>query len=410
MRLLILSISHAPEVTGTGKYTGEMAAWLAARGHAVKVIAAPPYYPAWRIFDGYSGLRYRREVRDGVEVRRCPLYVPSHPTGPRRLLHLASFALSSAPAALWEGWRWRPDVVISVEPTLGSAPAALLAARLAGAASWLHVQDLEIEAAFGLGLLSAGRAASWALGLDRRLTLGFDRVSTISRGMDRRLREKGVSPERLVSFPNWADTGRLRPDPSAGAAFRRGLGVSDETFLVLHAGNMGRKQGLEAMVEAARLSLDPKILFLLVGDGMERAALEAQAKGFSNVRFHPPVADGEMPGLLAAADLHLVVQKRGGADLAMPSKLAWSLAVGGRVVVTADPDTDLGRLSSEHPGIYELSPPEDPAALARAVKEAASRPRGPHAPARAYAESFFSKEPILKAFEKELLALAAGRK
>src|SRR6266481_5846474 len=133
MRLLIYGLNHAPEPTGIGRYTGEMAAWLAARGHDLRVIAAPPYYPAWRVVAGHSGWRWRRERRDGALVFRCPLYVPPRPRGATRLLHLASFAVSSLPVALVEAIAWRPELVFAVAPALASAPGALLAARLAGA-------------------------------------------------------------------------------------------------------------------------------------------------------------------------------------------------------------------------------------------------------------------------------------
>src|SRR5689334_15562358 len=111
MRLLIYGLNHAPEPTGIGKYTGEMVAWLAGRGHDVRVIAAPPYYPAWRIAEGSSGWLWRGERRDGARVVRCPLYVPQRPSGKTRLLHLASFAATSLPVALAQAVAWRPQLV-----------------------------------------------------------------------------------------------------------------------------------------------------------------------------------------------------------------------------------------------------------------------------------------------------------
>ncbi|MGK9797801.1 colanic acid biosynthesis glycosyltransferase WcaI, partial [Salmonella enterica subsp. enterica] len=88
-------------------YTGEQARWFAARGHEVRVVTAPPYYPAWRVGTGYRAWQYRREQHDGVQVWRAPLWVPSRPSGLKRVLHLASFAASSVPCLLAQ-WRWRP--------------------------------------------------------------------------------------------------------------------------------------------------------------------------------------------------------------------------------------------------------------------------------------------------------------
>jgi len=140
MRVLVCGMNYAPEPVGIGRYTAEMAEWLAERGHEVRVVAAPPHYPAWKVGSGYRGWAYVRETIRGVDVFRCPLWVPSNPERPTRLLHFLSFALSSFPVVLAQAF-WRPDVVFAVEPTLLCAPGALASARLAGARSWLHVQD-----------------------------------------------------------------------------------------------------------------------------------------------------------------------------------------------------------------------------------------------------------------------------
>lgn len=298
-------------------------------------------------------------------------------------------------------------MVFAVAPALICAPDAWLAARLCGARTWLHVQDFEIGAAGELGLLPswAVRAAAAA---ERRIMGLFDRVSSISGAMARRLAEKGVSPERVRLFPNWVDTERFRPHREAGADYRRRWNIPSDVFLVLYAGNMGRKQGLDSLLgAAARLKDRNKILFALAGDGSERKALESRAAGMENVRFFPLMPEEEMPSLLNAADLHLVLQRRGAADLVMPSKLAAILAVGGRALVTADAATELGILAGENPGIYEMVSPEDEEALSRAVERAAGWPSTPCLPARAYAVEHLSRTGILGALEKDLSSLAA---
>ena len=157
MKLLLYSLNYAPEPVGIGKYSGELAEWLAAQGHEVRVITAVPYFPQWRARDN----RYRREQRQGVSVLRCPLWVPRRPSGLTRLLHLASFAISSLPVLIGQ-WRWRPELVLTVAPAFFCAPGTLLLAKLCGSRtrSWLHIQDFELDAAFELGLLK-GR---WLLG------------------------------------------------------------------------------------------------------------------------------------------------------------------------------------------------------------------------------------------------------
>jgi colanic acid biosynthesis glycosyl transferase WcaI len=124
MKILIYGLNYAPELTGAGKYTAEMAEALAARGHDVRVVCAPPYYPEWKVADGFSWWRGRRETLRGVEVARAPLWVPKRPNGVKRLMHLASFAAASLPALVSHA-RWRPQVVMTIAPSLLNAPAAL---------------------------------------------------------------------------------------------------------------------------------------------------------------------------------------------------------------------------------------------------------------------------------------------
>src|SRR6266576_4194403 len=163
MRVLICGINFAPEPVGIGKYTGEMAEWLAGRGHEVRVVTAIPHNPWWRVPPGFRAWRYTREqsfqvspLRESrsqrtsaarVDVFRCPLWVPKSPSGLRRLCHLASFGLSSLPTTLWQR-TWRPDLVFVVEPTLFCSLQALLVAAWSGAKTWLHIQDFEVDAAF----------------------------------------------------------------------------------------------------------------------------------------------------------------------------------------------------------------------------------------------------------------------
>ena len=192
MKIVLLSMNFAPELTGVGKYSGELSDALVARGHEVAVACAPPYYPRWSLQEGYSNRSYsRQQPAPGLTVFRCPVWLPKRLGGLSRLLHLASFAISSFPLLLWLVL-WRPAVFFIVAPALFSAPAGLLAARLAGAKAWLHVQDLEMDAAFKLGMLKGNLIRSVMRSAERRLMRGFDVVSTIFRRMLRQLASKGV--------------------------------------------------------------------------------------------------------------------------------------------------------------------------------------------------------------------------
>ena len=292
MKILIYGINYAPELTGTGKYTAELAEWLAARGHEVSVVTAPPYYPQWRVHEGYRGSRYAKETRRGVTVRRAPLWVPERPGGAKRLVHLASFALSSLPSLLRAAMR-RPDIILVVEPALFCAPAAWLTARLTGARAWLHIQDFEVDAAFELGLLKGGALRSMVKRAERWLMRRFDRVSTISNRMLDLALSKGIDPARAVLLPNWIDVNAITP-LAEGGDYRAQLGIPDNAIVALYSGNMGGKQGLQILADVARrLNREDRLWFLFCGQGPERAALEEKC-GFSwrhwqpkRIRFRP---------------------------------------------------------------------------------------------------------------------------
>lgn len=317
MKFLIYGINYAPELTGTGKYTGEMAQWLAAQGHEVRVITAPPYYPQWRVLPGWSGWRWRKEP-DAVTVWRCPLYVPSRPSTLKRLVHLASFAVSSLFPLLGQR-RWRPDVIIGIAPTLFCVPGIRLLARLSGAHTVLHIQDFEVDAMLGLDMAGGGRGtlARLAAAFERSCLHQVDTVSTISRSMMNNAIAKGVPESRVMFFPNWSEVARFRAVSDADvAALRQQLGLPTDRNVLLYSGNVGEKQGLENVIAAAARFRDRPWLFAIVGEGGSRARLEKMVaeRQLDNVRFLPLQP---YDALLALADCHLVIQRRGGRGAAV---------------------------------------------------------------------------------------------
>ena len=402
MKILLYGINYSPELTGIGKYSGEMARWLAAQGHEVRVVTAPPYYPDWKVWPGFAAWRFSKAQEDGVTVIRCPLYVPAKPSALKRLLHLASFSLSSSLAVLAQ-LRWKPERVILVVPTLFCAPQALLLAKLSGAKSVLHIQDYEVDALFGLGLAQSGGLKRFAFAAERMILRAFDRVSTISSGMLQRAGQKGVEPHKQLFFPNWSETARFQDVPRCANLLGR-LGVEPGKRVLLYSGNIGEKQGLEVVIEAAeRLASITELVFVVVGEGAGKARLLelVQHRRLSNVLFAPLQPYEDLPALLASADCHLVIQKRGAADAVLPSKLTNILAVGGNALITADPETSLGLLCDEFPGIATLVEPESVAALIDGIERTLAMPEF-NGIARDYAREYLDKERILARFVAEV--------
>ena len=404
VRILICGQNYAPELTGIGKYTAEMAEALAAGGHEVRVVCAPPYYPGWRVGEGYSAWRYTRELRGGVQVHRAPLWVPARPTGATRLLHLASFALGALPSLLRQVL-WRPDAVMAIAPNLMSVPATWVVARLAGARTWLHVQDYEVDAAFELGMLKGARLRRAALATERLLMRRFDVVSTISEKMAEHAVRKGVASTRVFRLPNWVDTTAIYP-LERPSTYREELGIPPDQKVVLYAGNMGEKQGLEILVCAvAALAGNAGITFVFCGNGPARAMLETHCAGLDNCRFLPLQPVDRLNELLNLADIHVLPQRGDAADLVMPSKLTGMFASGRAIVAMALPGTELFAAVSPR-GV--AVPPDDVEALAGAIKRLAASPAlraELGAAARGYAEATLSAAAVLSRFDARLRAL-----
>lgn len=348
MRVLIHGIDFFPEEVGTGKYTGEMAEWLATRGHEVRVVTTAPHFPQWRTFEGYCSWRYARETlisdsrsSGSLTVTRCPVWIPRDPRGLKRILYLATFAMSCVPVMLQQVF-WRPHIVLMIEPTMFCAPHVLFVAWASDSVSWLHVQDFEIDAAFRLGGLS-----SWleqiAHRAERFVIRRFDQVSTISDRMIERLWDKGVDRRRSRLVPNWVDTSAIYPMNKRTTTLRQELGLPEQAIVALYSGSMGTKQGLGLLANASRrLASRPDIHFVFCGEGPYREALLA-SKG-DNVTILPLQPTDRFNELLNLADIHLLPQLVDAADLVMPSKLTGMMASGRPVVATTGLGTEIAKV------------------------------------------------------------------
>ncbi len=412
MRILVVGINYAPDLIGVAKYNTELCEGLVSFGHEVHVVTAPPYYPDWSIPHPYRSWSYRNETITGISVTRSPVYVPEKPSGARRLLHHASFALTSSWPVISASLRWRPDVIFSVAPALMSAALPAWIARRIGAFSWLHLQDFEVDAAFDLGLLANKRLRAPMIGIEKRILQSFDCVSTISPQMLHRLAAKGVDKERTHEIRNWTDTDQIAPGKRNPNFRSELLGLDDSHFVCLYSGTMSHKQGLELIVDAAR-SLDQpgsKIRFVLCGEGPHRGVLQGSAAYLNNVQFLELQAEDRFAELLKTADVHLVPQRAEAADLVLPSKLGGILASGRPVIVMARQGTGLAE-EVEKAGV--VVPPGDVVGLAAAIRLLANDPKrcaSLGGAARRIALSKWDRTTILAEVEQVLLTVASNKK
>ncbi|WP_431111943.1 glycosyltransferase WbuB [Variovorax paradoxus] len=414
MKILLYSMNFTPELVGIGKYSGEMAQWLHEQGHDVRVIASPPFFPHWAPFEGYSAWAYRKTDWNGITVWRAPTWVPARPRALARIAHLFSFMASSMPLLLAQ-IRWKPDLVFVVEPPLFCAPAVLFFSRMLGIKSWLHIQDYEVDAAFGMGLVRGARTRRFALSVERWLLSQFSRVSTISAAMLDKARDKGIDESRLVLLPNWVDARAIFPQPAAASGvgepasgYRSTLGIPADDVVVLYAGSLGAKQGIELLADAAqRLVAAAHIHFVFCGNGPSREPLMAACASLPRVHFMDLQPAERLNELLGMADIHVLPQRADAADLVMPSKLAGMLASGKAVIVTAHAGTELSNVVS---GRGMVVAPGDADALADAIAQlAVSRPQreAMGAAARLFAETELDRNAILQRLDRELLRCVA---
>jgi colanic acid biosynthesis glycosyl transferase WcaI len=273
-----------------------------------------------------------------------------------------------------------------------------------------HVADLQPDTALDLGMVGPGRLARLLYAVERLAYRHATIVSTLTGAMRARIVAKGIPEEKVVLFADWADPRLFTLAPGQSDPIRQELGLGD-VFLVLHAGNMGVKQGLDVVLDAAQQTRsNPAIVYLLVGDGAMRPHLEARARslGLDSVRFVPLLDDERFLRVLAAADLCLVTQQRSVADVVFPSKVLTLLAAGKPVIASVTGGSAVANAIAGA-GAGMVVPPEDGGALATAVealREDLPRRERMGAAGRAYASAHWERTATLRSLTDTLERVA----
>jgi colanic acid biosynthesis glycosyl transferase WcaI len=411
-RVLLIGGNFSPEPTGIGKYNGEMIKWLAAGGYDCTVITSYPYYPEWKVQPPYDKRKnwYKKEViktEEGkggtITVYRCPQYVPAKPSGKTRIMLDASFAMSAFFKILQLLPRKKFDVVVTVVPPFHLGVLAVLYKKFKGAKFMYHIQDMQIEAARDLNMISSPKLLNMLFKLERFIFKQADVVSSISDGMMRKIGEK--AGKDIFFFPNWVDVTLFHPLEGRDA-LKTDFGFNATDKIVLYSGAIGEKQGLEAILHTAdKLRADTSLKFLICGTGPYKEKLQtmAAAMNLTNVIFFPLQPFERFNHFLNMADVHLVIQKGNASDLVMPSKLTTILAVGGLALITANSGTSLHDLVSRH-NMGILVNAEDQDALTEGIRKAVSGNVADIARnGREYAETHLSVGKIMSRFEEAVV-------
>lgn len=409
MHLLVIGINYFPEMTSVAPFTTGLCEHLVKHGHRVSVISAFPYYPQWRIYDKYRGLLYKREQINGVDVRRVIHFIPSKPRNlVQRLFHDISFSFNAMMAILLVG---SFDGIYCSSPPPFLPPVAWLASRIRHVPFAMKLTDLAAAAATSLRIIDEQAwLVRWAHLLEKFNYVSAAGISVLCPAFKKNLIRMGVPPEKISLVPDWADVESIHPLPRQNI-FRRQNGLEEKDYVVLHAGNMGLKQGLRTTVEAARLNdaLFPDIKWLLVGDGEERQHLQRLVAeyGLAALRILPLQPKDTFPFVLAAADVLLLVQKASVTDTVIPSKLLTYMAAGRPIVASVNRYSEAAHCVQDgNCGL--IVPPEDPRSLIDAIKYLRSKPAEAErlgANGRAYVKERFAKQIVLRQYDRFFTAV-----
>jgi colanic acid biosynthesis glycosyl transferase WcaI len=370
-RILLIGGNFSPEFTGIGKYNGEMIQWLAQNGYECTVITTQPYYPQWKVQEPYTNTSYVKEIIEtsgnAITIYRCPQYVPANPSGKKRLIQEFSFTCSSFIRLLGVLGKKKFHYVLAVVPPFQLGLHALLYKKLRGAKFLYHVQDLQIEAARDLQMIKSKSLIKGLFGLEKFVLKQADVVSSISKGMIRKMEAK--TGKDVVFLPNWVDMNFFYPLTNRDE-LKIKAGFADNDILILYSGAIGEKQGLEMILESAARLRDNNnaVKFLICGSGpyKEKLIEQANQRQIHNVHFMPLQPFEQFNAFLNMADVHLVIQKKGASDLVMPSKLTTILAVGGVALVTAEKGSSLYEVVVEN-NMGVLVEPENEEAFSNAL-------------------------------------------
>ena len=399
LKILFVGLNYEPESTGIAPYTSGMVRGLAERGHDVRVVTSYPHYPQWKVDEAYTGRTTTQQI-DGATVRRVRHYVPRRPATGNRLAMEVAFGLR----ALTSRWS-RPDVIVVVSPALVSSSMASLRARLSRTPVVTWVQDI-----YTLGITQTGAEKTGSGRLPRLVRL-------VERGLMARSARVVVIHERFRTYltrdmqvdtdidvvRNWSHVDEAPAYDRA--AVRRLHGWATDDVIVLHAGNMGAKQGLENVVRASRVAADrgAAVRFVLMGDGLRRRDLETLDPN-AHLQFIDPLPEGLFEQTLGAADVLLVNELPGMTEMSVPSKLTTYWATNRPVVAAVDEgSTTAEELAVSGAGL--VVEPGRPAALLEAVLDLVddpSRCRMLSKAGRVFREDHLNDQSSIEAFESML--------
>jgi glycosyltransferase involved in cell wall biosynthesis len=408
MRIVFFSHYYPPEVNAPASRTSEHCRAWAKAGHEVTVVTCAPNHPRGEVYPGYRNRLYQTEMIDGVRVVRIWTFLAANEGFVRRTLNYVSYLLSVTIALPWLP---RADVVVSTSPQFFCGLTGLVVCRLKKVPWVLEIRDLWPESIVTVGAMRRGRAVRFLERLESLAYRGADGIVSLTNSFVPHIVARGADPRKIVVIPNGVDLEFFTPNESApGIRTRLGL---EGRFVAAYVGTHGMAHGLSVILEAAeRLRHDPRIVFLLVGDGAERANLERmrEQKHLDNVLILGQRRKDEMPGIWAATDASLILLRRN--DLfkkVIPSKMFEAMAMRCPIILGVEGEARV-LLDEADAGIAII--PESSEELAAAVIKLAENPmlaRRLGAQGNAYVREHYDRRRLAERYLTQLKETIAER-
>jgi colanic acid biosynthesis glycosyl transferase WcaI len=365
VRILLLNLYYPPDTSATAKMAQAVVDALAAAHEVTVVCGRPSYEPterrAWRL---WQTEKPGRTLQQGdVKIVRAGSTDYARTQMRQRVLNYLSYVALSVPRAAFVPC----DVVVGMTDPPFEGIVAAFVALLKGKPLVYNIRDMYPDMAVGGSIVEAGlltrvweRLHRWAL---RHAT----RVVVLGEDMRARIVAKGVRPERIAVVRDGAEICKAGAEPAVDPAVVRAI-RGDFKLVLLHAGNLGFYGAWETLVAAAQKLADEGIGLVFVGDGAQRAQIEAAAAGCKNVRFLPFFPASKIASVLAAADAHVVTIKRRLEGVIVPSKMYGILAAGKPILAVAPRESDVAKIG-EARGFAISADPDDACQVADAVRQ-----------------------------------------
>ena len=357
MKILIYGINFFPEEVGIGKYTKELADYFSSNNNEIRVITSNPYFPSWKVKNN----QYKYESINNYKVFRSPIYVPKNPNGYKRIIHYLSFVFTSIPNLILQ-INWEPNIILVISPTILTSQNIFLAKFFFWKTSktWLHIQDLEIDAAIKLNILKIGLFNFLLKNFETFIFNQFDGLSTISKEMEAQIQRSNINKKKITIIRNWADQQKINASLERKLLtkkFKKDLGINNNEIVVMYSGSLNKKQDLDILLFAIKeCPINQNIRWILSIEGPSKKFIIDNIGNLKNViikNLHPSKT---LLSWLEIADIHLLPQKKNADIFSMPSKLIGILASAKPVVASSYNITELGIIVNQ---VGITTPPGD---------------------------------------------------